>query len=65
MVRDIEKQWLGKHFSKPRLRDLRHITTSYRLAEEGSDQNVSVSLSFTRIPLFNITGGAQVTTISK
>lgn len=25
MVRDIEKRWLGKHFAKPRLRDLRHI----------------------------------------
>lgn len=25
MVRDIEKRWLGKHFSKPRLKDLRHI----------------------------------------
>ena len=25
MVRDIEKRWLGKHFAKPRLKDLRHI----------------------------------------
>ena len=24
-VRDIEKRWLGKHFAKPRLKDLRHI----------------------------------------
>ena len=25
MVRDIEKRWLGKHFAKPRLKELRHI----------------------------------------
>jgi len=25
LVRDIEKRWLGKHFAKPRLKDLRHI----------------------------------------
>jgi len=25
MVRDIERRWLGKHFAKPRLKDLRHI----------------------------------------
>jgi transposase len=25
MVRDIEKRWLGKHFSKPRLKDLEYI----------------------------------------
>jgi transposase len=25
LVRDIEKRWLGKHFSKPRLKHLRHI----------------------------------------
>jgi transposase len=25
MVRDIEKRWLGKHFSKPRLKELKHI----------------------------------------
>jgi transposase len=24
-VRDIDKRWLGKHFAKPRLKDLRHI----------------------------------------
>jgi transposase len=25
LVKDIEKRWLGKHFAKPRLKDLRHI----------------------------------------
>ena len=25
LVRDIEKRWLGKHFSKPKLKHLRHI----------------------------------------
>jgi hypothetical protein len=25
MVRDIERRWLGKHFAKPRLKDLRQI----------------------------------------
>jgi transposase len=25
LVRDIEKRWLGRHFSKPKLRPLRHI----------------------------------------
>jgi transposase len=25
LVRDIEKRWLGKHFARPRLKDLRHI----------------------------------------
>jgi len=25
LVRDIEKRWLGRHFARPRLRDLRHI----------------------------------------
>jgi transposase len=25
MIKDIEKRWLGKHFDKPRLKDLRHI----------------------------------------
>ena len=25
LVKDIEKRWLGKHFARPRLKDLRHI----------------------------------------
>jgi transposase len=25
MVKDIEKRWLGKHYDKPRLKDLKHI----------------------------------------
>lgn len=25
MVKDIEKRWLGRHFARPRLKDLRHI----------------------------------------
>jgi transposase len=35
LVRDIEKRWLGKHFAKPRLKDLRHIAIDEIATKKG------------------------------
>ncbi len=35
LVRDIEKRWLGKHFSKPRLKHLRHIAIDEISTQKG------------------------------
>lgn len=35
LVRDIEKRWLGKHFSRPRLKDLRHIAIDEIATKKG------------------------------
>ncbi|MBX3438665.1 MAG: ISL3 family transposase [Planctomycetaceae bacterium] len=35
LVKDIEKRWLGKHFAKPRLKDLRHIAIDEIATKKG------------------------------
>lgn len=37
LVRDIEKRWLGKHFSTPRLKDLRHIAIDEISTKKGHE----------------------------
>ena len=35
LVKDIEKRWLGKHFAKPRLKDLQHIAIDEIATKKG------------------------------
>jgi len=35
LVKDVEKRWLGKHFAKPRLKDLKHIAIDEIATKKG------------------------------
>lgn len=35
LVKDVEKRWLGRHFAKPRLKDLRHIAIDEIATKKG------------------------------